>query len=130
MIVVLKFFFSEEANLVFNDNNSLFQIKAKIKCYCYTCAVTSIAWTPTNKLISGCSYGWVCTWTSNLECTSYIKLHAGEIINVKLSISSNYVVTTGVDGVLNLLTPSSKKILMKRKCLLPIKVSISLFCLM
>lgn len=51
-----------------------------------------------NCLITGCSNGRLCVWTSYLVCTNtYYAAHVNGIITIELSCNENYLATTGKD---------------------------------
>lgn len=80
-----------------------FQIKALRKCICAKCFITSMVWTKYDNLITGCSNGILCLWTQHLQLITELKLHIGEIINIKLSGSEDNFVTSGIDKTVKFL---------------------------
>lgn len=79
-------------------------------------------WTQSNCLITGCSKGQLSHWSQDFEYVTQIKLHVGEIINIKLSCLENNLVTSGVDKKIKNLIWPSKIPGLELQCETPVKV--------
>lgn len=86
-----------------------------------------MTWTRRNGLITGCSNGRICLWTSEMKSNGkYFPLckgHDGHIININLSPGERYLVTTGVDQVVKTWSFPNLEINYEIKFDVPIKVS-------
>lgn len=98
------------------------------RCPCCTCSITSMAWTKSNCLITGCSNGRLCYWSRDLKCIKNFFSHNGEIINVKLSCAESTLVTSGIDKRVKVFTWPSIIPNFEVKYGTPVKVSFSLIC--
>ncbi|CAH1164798.1 unnamed protein product [Phaedon cochleariae] len=81
-----------------------FKTTATAKCPCLTtaskrCVITSMEWTKQGNLITGCTRGMICYWSSSLRCIKACPYaHTGDVITVKLSCAEKGLVTTGEDS--------------------------------
>nr|XP_023013364.1 protein cortex-like isoform X1 [Leptinotarsa decemlineata]XP_023013365.1 protein cortex-like isoform X2 [Leptinotarsa decemlineata] len=76
-----------------------FKTTAQAVCRCsLNCTITAIEWAANNFLITGCSNGCVCYWSSNLTCIKTCpSAHCKDIISIKLSCKERGMVSTGID---------------------------------
>ncbi|KAG5894731.1 hypothetical protein JTB14_006150 [Gonioctena quinquepunctata] len=80
-------------------DSETFKTTAKNVCQCLQfCQITSIEWTKSNHLISGCTEGRLCYWSPSLTCIKTCPYaHLGDVIAIKLSCREKSLATTGID---------------------------------